>query len=862
MITVWVDTSELQRTGIGEAEAARLHRALTDLAHQDLGSIETWRNVTTSVLTPHQPFALHSLLFKRLYSGWPHGKKGPPPVWVPDKTEMAKTNLAGFMVAFEGSRRWQQGKTGNVTEDWRLLYQVSCTEPEVFWPPVLQQLKVIFHTDPKRIFETARNPDCMRWLPGAKLNIAETAVCNRNPDDLAIMWADEASPRQVATISRGQLKHRCQQVAAALAAAGFNPGAAIAINMPMTVDAVVIYLGIIYAGCTAVSIADSFAPSEISTRLRIANTKAIFVQDVILRGGKAHPLYERVVKAQGPTAIVLPSAPGDHLQVQLRPGDMSYAQFLSQAEGHTLGGAHVADASDTCNILFSSGTTGQPKAIPWTHTTPIRCAANAFFHQDVRQGDTVAWPTNLGWMMGPWLVFAALLNGAAIALFQGSPLGRDFGVFVQAAGVSMLGLVPSIAKAWRASDCMKGLNWDKLRCFSSTGEASSPEDYHWLAAMAGYKPVIEYCGGTEIGGGFLGGTMVQPQAPSHFSTPTIGCRLALLDDQTVLYDSLQESASDEQGAGRGVEKAVSGEVALVPPLLGSSQRLLNKDHDEVYYQGMPALEGHSCPLRRHGDEVERLPGGFYVAHGRCDDTMNLGGIKVSSVELERVVIAAVPAVMEAAAVGVTPPGGGPEQLVMFLVLHHHTLTTAVASAQAPARGRAPYADASQNNASFLLEAQPGAAGSQDAGCDHQQGKAGTCPKAAAPSSDFAGGRGQDGQATDVGVSPRLDGLWEAISLAKVAAASAASKVADLAAAAVQTASTDPRAQQGATAQEESNKIDLQRLKLQCQQAISASLNPLFKLDRVLLRDSLPRTASNKVMRRLLRDELRLTSAKL
>lgn len=88
---------------------------------------------------------------------------------------------------------------------------------------------------------------------------------------------------------------------------------------------------------------------------------------------------------------------------------------------------------------------------------------------------------------------------------------------------------------------MQGLNWDKLRCFSSTGEASSPEDYHWLSAMAGYKPVIEYCGGTEIGGAFLGGTMVQPQAPSHFSTPTIGCRLALLDDQTVLYDSLQGS---------------------------------------------------------------------------------------------------------------------------------------------------------------------------------------------------------------------------------------------------------------------------------------------------------------------------------
>ena len=85
----------------------------------------------------------------------------------------------------------------------------------------------------------------------------------------------------------------------------------------MTVDAVVIYLGIIYAGCAAVSIADSFAPSEISTRLQIAEAKAIFVQDVILRGGKAHPLYERVLKAKGLTAIVLPAVSGQQLQVCL-----------------------------------------------------------------------------------------------------------------------------------------------------------------------------------------------------------------------------------------------------------------------------------------------------------------------------------------------------------------------------------------------------------------------------------------------------------------------------------------------------------------------------------------------------------------
>jgi acyl-coenzyme A synthetase/AMP-(fatty) acid ligase len=89
---------------------------------------------------------------------------------------------------------------------------------------------------------------------------------------------------------------------------------------------------------------------------------------------------------------------------------------------------------------------GDPKAIPWTHVTPLRCGADAFFHQDVRPGDAVCWPTNMGWMMGPWLVYAALLNSATIAIFQGSPLGRPFGQFVEQARVTTLGLVPSIFK--------------------------------------------------------------------------------------------------------------------------------------------------------------------------------------------------------------------------------------------------------------------------------------------------------------------------------------------------------------------------------------------------------------------------------
>ena len=105
-------------------------------------------------------------------------------------------------------------------------------------------------------------------------------------------------------------------------------------------------------------------------------------------------------------------------------------------------------------------------------------------------------------------------------------------------------------------------------------------------------------------------------------------------------------------------------------MLGSSQRLLNKDHAEVYYKGMPKdPSGSGLPLRRHGDEVQRLPGGGFRALGRCDDTMNLRGVKVSSVELERAVTEGMPGVVaEAAAVGIPTPGGGPERLALVLRL--------------------------------------------------------------------------------------------------------------------------------------------------------------------------------------------------
>jgi acetyl-CoA synthetase len=306
--------------------------------------------------------------------------------------------------------------------------------------------------------------------------------------------------------------------------------------------------------------------------------------------------------------------------------------------------ATLRDPDDPLNILFSSGTTGDPKAIPWTQTTPIKCAADAHFHQDVHPGDVLVWPTNLGWMMGPWLIFASLMNRATMGLFDGAPTGRAFGEFVQKAGTTVLGLVPSLVKAWRASGCMEGLDWSGIKLFTSTGECSNEDDMRWLMELGGGKPVVEYCGGTEIGGAYITGTLARRCVAGRFNTPALGVDVVVLDEEGRLSQS--------------------GELFLLPPSIGLSNTLLNKDHHEVYYAGVPKGPNGET-LRRHGDEMETLGDGYWRARGRADDTMNLGGIKVSSAEIEQV-LQRVPGVFETAAIAVSPDGG-PSQLVIYAV---------------------------------------------------------------------------------------------------------------------------------------------------------------------------------------------------
>ncbi|CAI5979754.1 unnamed protein product [Closterium sp. NIES-64] len=738
----------LTAAGLSQQRSEPFLRALNAVvqscAANGLSIPATWQHVACSLLRPDVPFPVHELLYSSAFATWRERALGPPPVWTPTREEARQTNLGRLLGSSEG--RKLLGKAPHEPLDlpgnFLQLQRLSYGRPELYWPIVLRHLGIIFRKPPQKIFSLPEDPKERlqlpggRWLVGAELNIAESCLGGfgrrgrgnggesvgeargeREGERVAVVWRDEweeGAPVRHMTI--GELRQQAIAVAQSLQARGVRPGEAIALALPMTVQSVAAYLGVLLIGAAVVSIADSFSAREIAARLKIAGATAIVTQDFIPRGGKLLPLYSRVVEAGAPPAIVLPATEGAP-RVALREGDVWWSSFLAEGQRSTERGTSSVpcvsmpvDAS--INILFSSGTTGTPKAIPWSALAAIKAAADAWAHHDLRgvrrgtqgperregahygssqkqqqqqrgeAGDVVCWPTSLGWMMGPWLLFAALLNGATVALYNGSPLTHGFARFVQDARVTVLGVVPSLVRSWKASGCTDACDWSHIRLFSSTGEASLPSDYLWLMARARYQaPILEYCGGTEIAGAFLTGTLLQPQALSCFSTPAMGCRAVLLgaegdggggvDGGSGGGARVVDPGEWRKGGGSGAggmegDDWLMGECALMPRMLGASWKLLNADHYRVYFEGMP--EFHGQRLRRHGDAVEWGVGGYWRAHGRTDDTMNLGGVKVGSVEVERVCNTAHPAVSETAAIGVAPRGGGPEELVVVAVM--------------------------------------------------------------------------------------------------------------------------------------------------------------------------------------------------
>lgn len=614
-----VTREDLVGCGISTPRAEELLRAITQV--RNFEPELRWQALTKNVLSPALPPAVHSLLFRSNYADWP-AEKGPPPYWLPDENQSC--NLSTLL---------SELRLSNAAEFHRWAHE----QRDAFWALMTRQLGVEFRQPFRQVLNEnlSEGPENPHWFVGAKLNIVDSCW-KGDRRRAAIYECDEQGLRR--TWSLDEVMQQSARVARGLQDRGLKPGDAVGMVMPVTAEAVAVYLGVIRAGCAVVCVAESFAPAEIQRRMHVGGAKLVFTCDQLRRHGRNVDVYSRVATAVK-LPVVVASSTND--SVGLRTGDCQLQHFLSDPQ--------CADVSmnpnDASTILFSSGTTGDAKAIVWTHTTPIKCASDGFLYQDIRNNDIVAWPTSMGWMMGPWLIYATLMNGAAMALYDEHPGTPGFCRFVDQVGVTVLGVIPSLVAAWKSQDMLADVSWSTIKLFSSTGECSHEGDMLYLVSHAGYRPVIEYCGGTELGGGYVACTLLQPARFGCFTTATAGIQLHIRDE-----------------AGGASHR---GEAFIEPPGIGLSTRLLNADHHDVYYRDTPPINGH--PLRRHGDEVERLPSGDYRVHGRCDDTMNLGGIKVSSAEIERV-LNEHPAVRETAAVSMPLRESGPDQLVVFAVL--------------------------------------------------------------------------------------------------------------------------------------------------------------------------------------------------
>lgn len=651
---------------------------------------DIWWGLVKKYLTQegsqYYPFSLHLLLYKTIYPEW---NKLPGSAWVPDKEFMVREKNNIHLA------KWIEEKG---FKDYSELHRWSATKRIEFWQEITNRLGIIFDKPYTMVADFPKGIEAPHWFKDAKMNIAHS--CFNAPENaVAIIEADEFGCSQ--TFTYRELNDLSNQVANCLQnKIGVRKGESVAIIMPMNFQAVAIYLGIIKAGGQVVSIAESFSDNEIEKRLEIAGCDLVFTQDEILRDGKKLPLLEKIMAANVSRIVFLQTiTPKSTAETHDKDRNLKTREnkhknenkdefcipwelFLSETEvdqrthnqpmdirnienrnkSQTYFHTVSCDPMDPINILFSSGTTGEPKAIPWNHTTPIKCASDAYFHHNMTIGDRVCWPSSLGWMMGPWAIFATFINQATLLLYTGSPNGKNFGQCIQDNKVTILGVVPTIVKHWRETRCMENLNWDSIKLFTSTGECSNVEDMLYLMHLAGYRPLIEYCGGTEIGGAYITCTILQASAPTAFTTPAMGLDFVILNEK-------KNEDEDEKTSIKANAKSIiknKGEIAIIPPSIGLSSQLINHDNFEVYYQAMPYLPD-GARLRRHGDQAEYFSNGFYRLLGRVDDTMNLSGIKVSSAEIERV-LNLHSNILETAAIAITEKDSGPEQLIVFAVL--------------------------------------------------------------------------------------------------------------------------------------------------------------------------------------------------
>jgi acetoacetyl-CoA synthetase len=479
------------------------------------------------------------------------------------------------------------------------------------------------------------------WFPGARLSYAEHVFRGRADDDVAIRHASELRP--LGEWTWGELRAHAGAVAGALREAGVEAGDRVAAYLPNIPETIAAFLGCASIGATWSSCAPEFGVRSVVDRFAQIEPKVLLTVDGYRYGGRDFDRSETIAALQEelPTlrqTLVLPYLAGGDWE--LPAAELEFAQLPFD---HPLW------------VLYSSGTTGLPKAIVHgqggillEHLKKLR------LHLDAQAGDRLFWFTTTGWMMWNFLV-GGLLSEASVVLFDGNPAHPDLGTLwdlADAAGITSFGTSAGYIAACQKADVhpRAGRDLSRLDSVGSTGSPLAPEGFDWVRDRLGEEVwLFSTSGGTDVCTAFVGGVPTLPVYRGELQARALGAKV--------------EAWSED---GRPLVGVV-GELVITEPM-PSMPLYLWGDEDgsryrESYFSTFPGIW-------RHGDWIEITERGTAIITGRSDATINRGGVRMGTSELYRSVLA-LDEVLDALVVDV--PDGEGSRMTLFVVLRDGTV---------------------------------------------------------------------------------------------------------------------------------------------------------------------------------------------
>ena len=519
------------------------------------------------------------------------------------------------------------------------LRRRSTSDVSWYWDAVVRDLGIPFRTPYETVLDLDAGIEHPEWFGGSTFSIVDACLGRWAADAVdreLVAVIHEAEDGTVTRLTFAELDERVRRVAAGLASYGVRRGDAVALFLPMTVEAIVSCYAIASLGAIIVPLFSGFAPAAIAARLQDAEATVVIVAEATVRRRRRvemKRLLDEALETCRTVELVVEIGGSAVTTPGNGPVTIPWSALVAET-GDDMPPVAMAP-TDTLLLAYTSGTTGRPKGAIHTHAGfAVKTASEVAYSFDVKRGDVFCWITDMGWIMGPLSIFGAHANGAAVLLYEGSPDEPDtdrLWRLVERHGVGMLGVSPTLIRTLRAAGTTSHATFDlsSVHVIGSTGEPWDPTAYDWLAVdvFGGRVPIINFSGGTEVGGSFLAPYPVERIRSCSLGGPSLGMDVDVVDDR-----------------GHSLRGEV-GELVCRQPWPAMTRGVWRDEarYLEAYWTRFPGMW-------HHGDFALVDDDQWFVV-GRSDDVMNVAGKRLAPAEVESVLISH-PAVAEAAVVGV------------------------------------------------------------------------------------------------------------------------------------------------------------------------------------------------------------------